>query len=209
MRGAILNLRSGKTPRQCLGSNGAEVQAITVGEDITFKIRAMWTELHGVQLHRATIYDQVRDGVQGGIVMDSRGIFDPMTGNISSLHALRSSREGYELTLSVQQALRVMTKMRWVNGLAMLVADCLRKTSERKIFLQFLARGQAWRLIHDESFTAGKKLRKREVIQAMKDKEAHFIAEAEKIAKFNCWPWHSAVEPRSMVWWMISLNMLH
>lgn len=116
--------------------------------------------------------------------MDSRGIFDSMTRNISSLHGLRSSRAGYELTLSVQQAMRVQTRMRWVNGLAML-ADCLTKA-------------KTWRLIHDESFTAGKKLKKRELIQATKDQEAQFIEEVEKIAKSNCWPWHS-VEPRSMV----------
>jgi hypothetical protein len=42
-----------------------------------------------VQLKRDTIYDQVRDAVQGAIVMDSRGIFDSMTRNISSLHGLR------------------------------------------------------------------------------------------------------------------------
>jgi hypothetical protein len=66
-----------------------------------------------------------------------------------------------------------------------MLADCLTKA-------------KAWRLIHDESFTAGKKLKKRELIQAMKDQEAQFMEEVEKIAKSNCWPWHS-VEPRSMV----------
>ena len=76
----------------------------------------------------------------GIIVMDTRGIFDAMTRNVSSLHGLRSSRAGYELTLGVQQALKIKTGFRWVNGLAML-AD-LTKFSERKIFLQFLAEGQ-------------------------------------------------------------------
>ena len=48
---AIPNWRSSKKPRQCLGSNGAEVQSME-GEDITFRIRAMWTELHGVSRTR-------------------------------------------------------------------------------------------------------------------------------------------------------------
>ena len=83
----------------------------------------------------------VCDNTMGIIVMDTRGIFDAMTRNVSSLHGLRSSRAGYELTLGVQQALKIKTGFRWVNGLAML-ADCLTKSSERKIFLQFLAEGQ-------------------------------------------------------------------
>lgn len=38
-----------------------------------------------------------------------------MTRNTSRLDGLRSGRSGYELTLSVGQALRVHTVMRWVN----------------------------------------------------------------------------------------------
>lgn len=155
---AILNWRSSKTPRQCLGSNGAEVQSITEGEDITFRIRAMWTELHGVSLTRHQLYDQVREFTKGALVMDTRGMFDAMTRNVSALHGLRSSKAGYELTLAVQEARRVDTKLRWVNGLAQL-GDCLTKFGQKKMFLQFMADGQFWRLTHDPSFTAGKKLR--------------------------------------------------
>ena len=193
---AILNWKSSRCPRACLGSNGAEVQAITEGEDITFKLRAMWSEMHGVKLHRATMYEQVRESVKGAIVMDSRGIFDAMTRNISSLHGLRSSRAGYELTLSVQQAVKVRTLMRWVNGLAML-ADCLTKSGERKVFHQFMAQGQAWRLIDDPMFTAGKKLKKRELLEKIQQQEAWFIGEIEKMAFSNNWPWHTREEPRN------------
>ena len=38
---AVVQWKSGRTPRQCLGSNGAEVQAITIGEDQNFQIRMM------------------------------------------------------------------------------------------------------------------------------------------------------------------------
>lgn len=34
---ALLTLRSSKTPRQVLGSNGAEVQAVTEAEDTVFR----------------------------------------------------------------------------------------------------------------------------------------------------------------------------
>ena len=194
---AILNWKSGKTPRQCLGSNGAEVQAITEGEDIIVKVRAMWAELHGVQLRRATLYEQVRDAVQGAIVMDSRGIFDAMSRNISSLHGLRSSRSGYELTLSVQQAVKVSTAFRWVNGLAQL-ADCLTKSNEQKMFLQFLLQGQTWRLVHDDTFTI------LERNFGSKSWNVHFksarngsLAKYGNWQKANRWPWIELDELRN------------
>ena len=192
---AILNWKSGKTPRQCLGSNGAEVQAVTEGEDGNFKLRAMWCEIHGEILTKETLYDQIRNKTLGALVMDTRGIFDAITRNLSSLHGLRSSRAGYELTLSIQQALRIGTSFRWVNGLAQL-ADCLTKASERKVFLQFLARGQAWRLIHDESFTAGRKLRKKELEKALKEQEHIFLVALEDIARQSGWPWENPNDPR-------------
>lgn len=69
---AIITWRSSKTPRQCLGSNGAEVQGVTEGEDATFKFRAMWMEINGVAADRRTLYDQIRDNTQGIKVLSSR-----------------------------------------------------------------------------------------------------------------------------------------
>ena len=56
------------------------------------------------------------------------------------------------------------TRLRWVNGTAQL-ADGLTKdnVSARRGFLEFLARGQRWSVAHDPSFTAGKKLSKRQL----------------------------------------------
>ena len=41
---AVVQWKSGKTPRQCLGSNGAEVQSITIGVDQNYQIRALMAE---------------------------------------------------------------------------------------------------------------------------------------------------------------------
>ena len=131
--------------------------------------------------------------------MDTRGIYDSMVRNVSSLHGLRSSRAGYELTLSVQQAMRIRTGIRWVNGLAML-ADCLTKANERKVFLQFLAANQKWLLVHDERFVAGRKLRKRELEKATKEMEQQFIGCVRDMAIKCKWPWQDSFDdPRSMV----------
>ena len=41
---AVIQWKSGKTPRQCLGSNGAEAQAITEGENEDYQIRGLLLE---------------------------------------------------------------------------------------------------------------------------------------------------------------------
>ena len=44
---SMVSWRSSKASRESLGSNGSEVQAITIGEDMVFLLRAMWFEVHG------------------------------------------------------------------------------------------------------------------------------------------------------------------
>ena len=193
---AIVNWRSAKTPRQCLGSNGAEVQAITEGEDVTFKVRAMLLEFHGIDFTRKTIYEKVRQHTKGALVMDSRGVFDAATRNMSALHGLRSSRAGYELTLAVGQARSVDTEFRWVNGLAQL-ADALTKSNSRKILLQLFGNGQRWRLIFDPKFLAGKKVRKKELLEEIRKQQEVFICSIRDLALAKRWPWDNP-EVRSM-----------
>ena len=106
--------------------------------------------------------------------MDSRGVFDAATRNVSALHGLRSSRAGYELTLSVNQARSIQTNFRWVNGLSQL-ADPLTKSNSRKVLLHMMSMGQRWRLVHDEKFTAGKKIRKQEMLKRIRDMEDQFF----------------------------------
>ena len=155
---ALVQWRSGKTPRQCLGSNGAEVQAITIGEDQNVHIRMLLAEFSGVDVTRDNLSDLAKI-VPGALVMDSRGIYDAMVKNISPLHGLRDSRSGYELTLSVNQSQIAGTKLRWVNGLSQL-ADSLTKANAKKTLLQFLSGKQFWRLVHDPKFESGRRVHK-------------------------------------------------
>ena len=74
----VVSWRSTKAPRESLGSNGSDVQAITIGEDLVFLMRAMWMEIHGVLPIRGEISQQVKDNTHGVLVMDSRGIYDAM-----------------------------------------------------------------------------------------------------------------------------------
>ena len=84
-----------------------------------------------------------------------------MTRNVSALHGLRSARAGYELTLSVSDALSVRTQLRWANGEAQL-ADALTKGGlARKMMMKFFADDQRWQMVHDPVCVAGKKIKKR------------------------------------------------
>ena len=120
--------------------------------------------------------------------MDSRGIYDAMTRNLSALHGLRDSRAGYELTLAVNQALKAKTELRWVNGLAQL-GDSLTKSGARKTILQFLSQRQHWRLTHDDKFEAGRKVHKKIMEQRLREAQNLFVEKLRGLAeKFN-WPW--------------------
>ena len=185
---ALVAWRSSKTPRQVLGSNGAEVQAITVTEDDVFHVRTLLMEMNGVTIQRTNIYQQVKEHTKGAVIMDSRGIFDASTRNLSSLHGLRSSRAGYELTLAVGQALQVGTVFRWVHG-GVQLGDALTKWGSRKVLLEFMARGQRWRLIHDPSFESNRKVKKRELERRIQETEQSFVVQISKLAKECRWPW--------------------
>ena len=184
---ALIQWKSGKTPRQCLGSNGAEVQAITIGEDQNYLVRGLLFEMMGNQLERKVIHKQVAT-VPGCLVMDSRGIYDAATRNLSCLHGLRESRAGYELTLSIVQATQAKTVLRWVCGIAQL-ADSLTKFFDRKCILQFLAAKQVWRLTDDPSFTAGRKVNKRAMEKKLQETQDYFINSIRILAEKNNWPW--------------------
>jgi hypothetical protein len=191
---SILQWKSGKAPRQCLGSNGSEVQAVTIGEDQNFLLRALVAEIQGSVPERGLLPEHVKN-VKGALVMDSRGIYDAATRNLSSLHGLRDSRSGYELVLAVNQAYRVGTMFRWVNGLAQL-ADALTKHGAMKVLLQFYQQRHHWRLVHDDKFTSGRKIGKREMLKELNGHHNHFIYLVKKLAADCNLPWDE-VEDRS------------
>ena len=184
---AVLQWKSGKTPRQCLGSNGAEVQSITIGEDQNYQVRMLLAEIAGENITRSNLSEVVQQ-VPGALVMDSRGIYDAMTRNLSSLHGLRESRGGYELVLAVNSALRAATLLRWVNGLSQL-GDGLTKSGARKMLLQFFSQRQFWRLVDDPKFEAGRKVHKRELERKIKEMQALFVQKVKELAAKENLPW--------------------
>ena len=51
----MVSWTSTKAPRESSGSIGSEVQAITVGEDTVFLLRAFWYDMHGGSVIRGCL----------------------------------------------------------------------------------------------------------------------------------------------------------
>ena len=135
---------------------------------MNFQIRGLFYELCGHQLERKELHRQIAS-VPGAVVMDSKGIYDASTRNLSSLHGLRDSRAGYELTLAVIQAQKAGPLFRWVCGLAQL-ADTLTK-------------------YNDETFTAGRKVHKKALERKLREDQDFFVAAVKEMAEKSGWPW--------------------
>ena len=154
---------------------------------MNFQLRALIAEMLGAVPERGHLNEHAKK-VKGALVLDSRGIYDTATRNLSGLHGPRDSRCGYELTLAVNRAYQIGTQFRWVNGLAQL-ADALTKVNAIKVMLQFYQQRQMWRLIHDEKFESGRKVHKRMMLKQLEEHHITFLNLVKKLAKDNGYPW--------------------
>ena len=148
----IVSWKSSKAPREVLGSNGSEVQAITIGVDLNYLVRCAWLEAHGHPPVRGEQARMVRENTTGAVVMDSKGILV----RCEKLLVATWSSE-YALVISVKQAVSAVIHLRWLAGTEQL-ADGLPKSKARCILLRLLGDQQRWRLVLDPEFTAGSKL---------------------------------------------------
>ena len=133
--------------------------------------------------------------IDGAVVMDTRGIYDAITRNLSPLHGLREARAGYELTLAVNQGIQSGVQFRWVNGLAQL-ADAMTKTSNCKILLHLFGQKQNWRLVHDAKFESGRRVHKKELEKRLREMQNNFVAFVKNLAETKNFPWTESSPPR-------------
>ena len=76
-------MRLRKLKRKAVGSNDAEVQSTLEAEDQNFRVRMLWSELHGCGLLRperradlVTMAEERAQLVRGVVCTDSRGSYD-------------------------------------------------------------------------------------------------------------------------------------
>jgi hypothetical protein len=157
---SILAWKSWKLKRVSIGSNDSEIQSLVEAEDVLFKGRLMWSELHGAYVDETDYIKRADAGVQsvnGLLVTDSKGGYDAITKNESAslgLSNTRSAVQAYQLKESLE---RDDTRLIWMAA-DWNLADALTKArlDARQSMMLFL-RTWIWRFRFDPAFVVSAK----------------------------------------------------
>ena len=157
---SLILWKSWKLDRMILGSNGAESQAIYETEDKAWKVRILWSQIHGVKLNRGE-QDLVAAYIRSLLIMDSRGCFDSCTRQESHGLGMKHDKEGIEM-LAVRNATQPASKClpTWVPG-DLNLADSMTKEGleARRIMALYISR-KTWVVKFDPEFVSAKRRQK-------------------------------------------------
>ena len=142
----VIAWRTWKLRRKAIGSNDAEVQSILEAEDLNFRARLLWTEIHGGDRTNLTTAAEQQVLLIRGILC--RGGYDAVELNESPLLGLSNLR-------SALQAFQLRGNLKRV-GCDYDLADALTKkrAEERRLGLQKFLSKRHWCIAYDPSFTA-------------------------------------------------------
>lgn len=178
----LLSWRTWKLKRKAVGSNDAEVQSILEAEDQNFRVRMLWSELHGAGTQRPSRrVDLVEEAenqschVQGVLCTDSRGGYDAAEINESPLFGLsnmRSALQAFQLRDNLQ---RVGCELRWLASDYDLADAFTKKRPDSRIGLLKFLRRWVWSIAFDPNFVAAKKNKRvgKTAVQAVDDALGH------------------------------------
>ncbi|OLP80083.1 hypothetical protein AK812_SmicGene39554 [Symbiodinium microadriaticum] len=137
----LIAWRTWKLKRKAIGSNDAEVQAILEAEDQNFRVRLLWTELHGRGHPRQLRDDLVSSSegqamaVKGILCTDSRGGYDAVERNESPLLGLSNMRAALQAFQLRDNLRRVACELRWVASDYDLADAMTKKKPESRVGL--------------------------------------------------------------------------
>ena len=156
--------RSWKLRRKAIASNDAEIQAVLEGEDQNFRIRLLWTEIHGGGFLRGdpredlvTATEKQVVQIKGIICTDSRGGYDAVEVNESPLLGLSNLRSALQAFQLRENLRRVGAELRWVaSDYDLADAMTKKKSDSREALLKFM-QCQLWSIAFDPQFRAAKR----------------------------------------------------
>ena len=160
---ALISWRTWKLRRKAIGSNDAEVQSILEAEDQNFRVRLLWTELHGASGDRPLREDLVAQMehqslmVKGILCTDSKEGFDAVEVNESPLLGLsnmRSALQAFQLRDNLQ---RVACELRWLASDYDLADGLTKKRADSRTALWTFLKTWLWSIAYDPSFTSSRK----------------------------------------------------
>ena len=159
----LLGWRTWKLKRKAIGSNDAEVQSILEAEDQNFRIRLVWSELHGAGRTRQPREDLVQSTeqqairIKGILCTDSRGGYDAVEVNESPLLGLsnmRSALQAFQLRDNLQ---RVGCELRWLASDYDLADALTKKRNDARAGLWRYLKTRLWCIAYDPTFTSSRK----------------------------------------------------
>ena len=163
----LLSWRTWKLRRKAIGSNDAEVQSILEAEDQNFRVRLLWSELHGAGQHRAPLREDLISQAENQVVLvkgvlctDSRGGYDAVERNESpllGLSNLRSALQAFQLRDNLR---RVHCELRWLASDYDLADAMTKKRSESRSGLERFLQTWRWCVAFDPNFVSAKRNKK-------------------------------------------------
>ena len=164
-RMALLTWRTWKLKRRAIGSNDAEVQSILEAEDVVFRSRLLWAELHGAGIadpgfYREDLVDVTERAarlVRGLLCTDSRGGYDAVEVNESPLLGLSNLRAALQAFQLRDNLARVGCDLRWLASDYDLADALTKKRPDCRVGLQRFLQTWMWCVAFDPTFTAAKK----------------------------------------------------
>eukprot|EP00434_Breviolum_minutum_P014147 symbB.v1.2.012474.t1/scaffold861.1/size176854/4 len=163
----LLSWRSWKLKRKAIGSNDAEVQSILEAEDQNFRVRMLWSELHGAGClrsdRRVDLVETAENQaglIRGVLCTDSRGGYDAVEFNESPLLGLSNMRAALQAFQLRDNLKRVGCELRWLASDYDLADGFTKKRAESREGLVKYLRTRLWSIAFDPNFIAAKKNRR-------------------------------------------------
>jgi len=154
---SLLDWRSWRLRRISAGSNGSEGQAICESENKGWLARVLWSMMYGHKLTRLN-KEELAAVCLSFLIMDSRGVYDALTGTETPGLAMENTRASVDL-LSTSQGVEEGTNSHpaWVPS-NLNLADSLTKHSVEswRTMQMFLAR-KSWVLKFNHEFVSARK----------------------------------------------------
>ena len=160
---ALSAWRTWKLKCKAIGSNDAEVQAILEAEDQNFRVRLLWTELHGAGRSRPQRQDLVEATekqtllVKGVLCTDSRGGYDAVEVNESPLLGLSNMRAALQAFQLRDNLARGGCELRWVASDYDLADALTKKRPDSRVSLWKFLKTWLWTIAFDKSFTSSRR----------------------------------------------------
>ena len=163
----LISWRTWKLKRKAIGSNDAEVQSILEAEDQNFRVRMLWSELHGAGFQRpdrrpdlVEMAENKAALVTGILCTDSRGGYDAVEVNESPLLGLSNMRAALQAFQLRDNLKRVGCELRWLASDYDLADAFTKKRGESRLSLLKYMKNRCWSIAFDPNFVAAKRNKK-------------------------------------------------